>query len=56
MIHACVNLSPNIWARSLEAHVHAVRIFLHSFDFLHFFFNAEHSDTNLSEKMNPDLE
>lgn len=55
MIHACVNLSPNIRARSLEAHVHAVRIILHSLDFK-FFFNAEHSDTNPSEKMNPDLE
>lgn len=55
MIHACVNLSPNIWARSLEVRIHAVRIFLHSLDFLHVF-NAEHSDTNPSEKMNPDLE
>lgn len=55
MIHACVNLSPNIRAHSLEVHVNAVRIFLHSLDLLNFF-NAEHSDTNPSEKMNPDLE
>lgn len=54
MIHACVNLSPNIRARSLEAHVHADCIILHSFRF--FFFYSEHSDTNPSEKMNPDLE
>lgn len=36
MIHACVNLSPNIRARSLEPHVHADCIILHSF--IPFFF------------------
>lgn len=57
MIHARVNLSPNIRARSLEAHVRADCVILHSFRFFYFYYYySEHSDTNPSEKMNPDSE